>query len=300
MSQRGTIKRYTAIIEKLESKQYPTALNIIEYLHELGFEISKRTFERDLDAIRSEFGIEITYNIYKKGYFIDKENSIDIASFIRFLEIVNTAYVLSDSLSDSKDVLNYIHFDQGGGFTGLKHLNIILQAIRFQKVIQFKHYSYQHKRESEYTINPYLLKEYQNRWYVVGWVDHLNTFRTFGLDRLIDVAVCSKTFEKDESINLIHQFNQTIGVVYGDGKTEKVVLFFTKNQSFYIKSLPLHPSQQIISEDEKGMIISLNVVPNYELIQLILMYNENVQIISPVWLIEEVKQRLQKTINRYT
>ena len=299
MSQRGTIKRYTAIIEKLQSKQRPSAQEILDYLVDLGFKISKRTLERDFDAIRNEFGVEITYDQSKKGYFIDEENSIDISSFLRFLEIVTTADVLAESLSDSKESLNYVHFDQGGGFKGLKNLSIILRAIRVQKIIQFNHFSYQNKRKRSYTLHPYLLKEYQNRWYVAGWVKHVNEFRTFGLDRLSELTVCSETFKKDKKVDLTHRFDQAIGVVYGDGVTEEVRLQFNKAQSYYIKSLPLHKSQKIILKDEDGITLTLNVVPNYELIQLILMHNQNVKVLSPGWLVNEVKERLINAINKY-
>ena len=299
MSQRGTIKRYTAIIEKVGNNQFPSAQEILDFLEDLGFSISKRTLERDFDAIRNEFGIEITYNSSKRGYFIDEERSIEVDRFLRFLEIVNTADILSESLSESKETLNYIHFDQGGGFKGLEHLTNLLQAIRENREIKFKHYSYQRKSSRPYTMQPYLIKEYQNRWYVVGWVKGMKAFRTFGVDRLEKLTVTTKTFQRDEKVNLIERFNQTIGVVYGDSKLEEVVLWISPSQVPYIKSLPWHTSQKILEETDKGMKIALFVYPNYELIQQILMHHATVKVLEPSWLQEEVKKKLEAALGNY-
>lgn len=299
MSQRGTIKRFTAIIEKVGSKQHPSAKEILEFLEDLGFSISKRTLERDFDAIRNEFGIEITYKTSKRGYFIDEEKSIKTDSFIRFLEIVNTADVLSESLSESKETLNYIHFDQGGGFKGLEYLTNLLQAIRENREIKFKHFSYQRKKSRPYSMQPYLIKEYQNRWYVVGWVKGMKAFRTFGVDRLEKLTITTKTFQRDEKVNLIERFNQTIGVVYGNSRLEEVVLWISPSQIPYIKSLPWHSSQKIIEETEKGMKMSLFIYPNYELIQQILMHHATVKVLQPSWLQEEVKKKLEAALGNY-
>jgi len=68
-----------------------SAQQILDYLEEIGLKISKRTPERDFDAIRNEFGVEITFDKSKRGYYIDEASSIDIPAFIRFLEIANTS-----------------------------------------------------------------------------------------------------------------------------------------------------------------------------------------------------------------
>ena len=71
MSRQGTIRRYTLIIEKINTGQFPSFTQIQDYLDDFGFSISKRTIERDFEAIRNEFGLEITYNRFKEGYFIN-------------------------------------------------------------------------------------------------------------------------------------------------------------------------------------------------------------------------------------
>jgi proteasome accessory factor B len=267
MSQRGTIRRYTLILEKVNGKQFPSAQEIRDYLEDIGLTISKRTLERDFDAIRNEFGIEITYDKLKNGYYIDTDKSIAMDSFIRFLEIVNTADLLTESLSDSKEALSYIHFDKGGGMKGIELLRPILRAIKDQNEISFTHFSFQTEKRRKYKVHPYLLKEYQNRWYITGLVSGMKQFRTFGLDRIEELTIHPSTFHRDPSVDLNAKFNDAIGVVYKDGQKEEVILSFDAEQANYIKSLPLHHSQETLLEDENELRIRLFVVINYELIQ---------------------------------
>lgn len=299
MSRQGTIRRYTLIIEKINTKQFPSFKEIQDYLEEFGFGVSKRTIERDIEAIRNEFGLEITYNRMKEGYFIDEETSINVPSFVRFLEIVNTAELLTESLSDSKKTLDYISFDKGGGLKGVEHLKPLLKAIKEHRKIKFQHFSFQSEKNRTYSMNPYLLKEYQNRWYIVGEVAGIKEVRTFGLDRISQLAVKADLFIPKATINPKENFADVIGVVYDTSKKEEVILSFTPSQGHYIKSLPLHNTQKVLVDNEEECCISLFLIPNYELIQQILMHHSFVKVIEPEWLKNEIKYHLKHALEQY-
>lgn len=100
MWKQGTIHRYSLLIEKLGRKQFPSFKIIYDHLHDQGFEISSRTLQRDIGQIRNEFGIEIKFDHSCSGYFIDRDESINIESFLRFLENVNVARLLTKSLKE--------------------------------------------------------------------------------------------------------------------------------------------------------------------------------------------------------
>lgn len=299
MSHHGTIRRYTLIIEKLKSNQYPSLNEIIDYLSNIGLKTSKRTTERDLDAIRNDFGIEISYNRLNDGYFIDYDNSINIESFFRFLEIVNTAELLSESLSESKEALSYISFDTGGGLKGIEYLKPLLQAIKEHRKIAFKHFNFHTELNKSYSMKPYLLKEYQNRWYIVGVVEGINELRTFGIDRLEDLKLKTDTFIPDKKINPLAKFEQIVGLVYSDAEQQRIVLSFTPNQGHYIKTLPIHKSQQILVDDATEFRIELKLIPNFELTQKILMNADAVKVIEPKWLADEIKNILLSSLENY-
>ena len=299
MSKHGTIRRYTLEIEKIRRGQFPSFQEIKDYLFEHGFEIGDRTIQRDIEQIRFEFGIEIKYHRDKNGYYIDYKNSLNIESFFRFLEIVNTAELLTESLLESKDSLKHISFDTGGGLKGIENLKPLLKAIKDNRKISFTHFNFHTEKSRKYTLKPYLLKEYQNRWYVVGIIGGFNEFRTFGIDRIENLEIKTETFKPDKKLNPIEMFNQTIGLVYSENVAQTIVLSFTPTQGKYIKTLPLHSSQKLLIDDEQECRISLKVVPNYELTQQILKHGETVNVIEPLWLKDEIMNILKRTLEKY-
>jgi len=299
MSRQGTIRRYTLIIEKINTGQFPSFTQIQDYLYDFGFSISNRTIERDFGAIRNEFGVEITYNRFKEGYFIDEEKSINIESFIRFLEIVNTAELLTQSLSESKEALNHISFDQAGGLKGVEHLPLVLKAIKDHQRIRIKHHTFYSDKSRTFKLEPYLLKEYQNRWYIVAIVCGMNEQRTFAIDRLEEIEVLAETFEPTRTEEVNDNFRNVIGLVYNGNEIEDVELSFTAFQGKYIRTLPFHSSQKILVDNEDEFRIGLRIIPNYEFTQKILMHGNTVKVLKPQWLADEIKEILLSAANKY-
>ncbi len=300
MSKHGSIKRYYLIIELIKKKQYPTFEDIKAFLFENAFEISSRTIQRDIEQIRFEFGVEIAYHNIKRGYYIDYNKSVDVGNFVRFLEIVSTADLLSDSLKKSKDTLKYLSFDTAGGLVGIENLNPLLKSTKEKRIISFKHYNYQADTSNDYLVYPYLLKEYQNRWYLVAFVPQLKQIRTFGVDRITNIKIKTQKFKEDNTLKPKQAFENIIGLIYSDEKTQQIVLSFTPAQGKYIKSLPMHKSQQILIDNETELRISLYLIPNFELQQQILMYGDTVKVLEPKLLADQIKETLQAAIKKYT
>ncbi len=299
MSKHGTIRRYTLEIEKISRGQFPSFQSISDYLVDHGFEIGSRTLQRDLEQIRYEFGIEIQYDRSKNGYFIDYENSLNTDSFFRFLEIVNTAELLSESLTETKNALNFISFDSSGSLKGIEYLKPLIRATRDHRKISFIHHSFQSGKSRKYTLKPYLIREYHGRWYIVGIPGAFKEFRTFGIDRIENLEVKAETFTPDKNLNPTQLFTQIIGLVFPNKPVEHVVLSFTPAQGNYIKTLPLHTSQKGLVDNAEECRISISVVPNYELIQEILKHGESVKVLEPLWLAEEIKAILKRAFERY-
>lgn len=299
MSTQGTIKRYILIIERIHDTKFPSLANLREFLREQGFEISERTLQRNIEAIRIEFNIDIKYDYNFKGYYIDKDSTDSLESFLKFLEIAGTAELISDSIKEDRKTLEYLSFDTAAYLKGVEYLKILLKAIKDSKMVSFNKENYKSEKSSVYTIQPYLLKEYQNRWYVIGFVPELNELRTFGLDRIDNVTVLKEKFKKDKSIKPLTIFENVIGLNAEDGKVEEVHLSLTPLQGKYLKSLPLHKSQQVIKENDKETIISLKVVVNYELVQRILMLGHQCTVLQPKSLVEEVKMSLKESLGKY-
>jgi predicted DNA-binding transcriptional regulator YafY len=300
MSRQGTIRRYTLIIEKMGRKQFPSFEVIKEYLYEHGFDISKRTLQRDIEQIRVEFGMEIRYDRSRNGYFIDIEESFEPDSFLRFLEIVNTAELLTESLRESKDSLRFISLESSGNLKGVENLKPLLFAIRNCRIVVFIHENFDSGKQQQYTLRPYLLKEYQNRWYLIGTLGGTGKFRTFGIDRILNLELRDETFKRESGVDPVDLFENTIGLTYSQHEPVEVVLAFTPLQARYVMTLPPHQSQKVIGENEKEVLFSLRVVPNYEFMQRILMYGNTVKVMQPEWLVDDIRESLTDALKNYS
>lgn len=299
MSRQGTIRRYMLIIEKVSHHHYPRFQEIGNFLSDCGFEVSKRTIERDLEALRNEFGIEITYNHTHRGYFINEELSHDLPEFLRFLEVAATAEIFTESLSDSKETLQYLSFEDSSTMKGIHQLKILLEAAKTHREIEFDHTSFQTLRTLHYRAHPYLLKAYQGRWYLSAYLPEFKQLRTFGIDRMENVKLLTNVFKRQKNLNPRQNFNKVIGLVYDEGKPQNVILSFSAAQGHYVKSLPWHSSQKVLIDNDKECRIAIRVVPNYELIQRILMHHAEVQVIEPTDLREEISSLLKSAWESY-
>jgi predicted DNA-binding transcriptional regulator YafY len=298
MSRHGTIKRYLLIVEKITSTKSPSFKILRDHLSDHGFEISERTLQRNIEQIRYEFGIEIKYDRTQNGYYVDKEESINYDAFMKFLEIVSTADLLTESLKDGKDVMSYISFETDGNLKGIENLKSLLFAIKNHRIIFFTHENFETGKRKSYRMKPYLLKEYQNRWYIVGLIEG-DKFRTFGIDRIESIELLSDIFKPDPKLNPAKLFENIIGLTYSNDEPEEVILSFTPLQGRYIQALPLHRSQQIIKETKEEVLVKLTVIPNFELKQKILMMGGSVKTIKPEWLANEIKTDLANALKQY-
>ena len=299
MSTQGTIKRYIRIIDKISHSHFPSLQTMLSFLKDEGFNISERTLQRNIEAIRDEFGLEIKYHPTHRGYYIDKDSNEQLESFLKFLEIAGMAEVIGDSLKEDRKTLNYLSFENNAAVKGIAHISTLLRAIKNSSVVSFDKENYKTEKISKYNVHPYLLKEYQNRWYLVAFVPDLKALRIFGIDRIEGLTALKEKFKKDPSLKTNERFDNVIGVNYKDGKTEQVEISLSPLQAKYIKSLPLHSSQQLLRDDEKGSIISLKLIPNYELIQRILMLGSKAKVLKPQWLADEILVILKESVKNY-
>lgn len=299
MSANKTIRCISLIIEKVGRNQFPPFKEIQQFLKDHDYPVSDRTLQRYFQQIRDEFDISITYNQSKNGYFINKEESLDMDRFFSFLEIVNTAELLTESLIESRDILNYISFETQGKFRGVEYLKTLLRAIKNNRKITFTHENFETGKHRKYSLKPYLIKEYQNRWYLVGVISGINEFRTFGIDRINNLEISDKTFAPVKDFDAATLFNNTIGLTYSLNQLEEIILSFTPLQGKYIKTLPLHQSQEIVIEDENELQIKIKIIPNYEFVQRILMLGSNVKVLQPQWLVADVKWQLKESLKQY-
>ncbi len=298
MSKRESIARYNLISKKL--RKHPSNfdeisdyLNLESELQEYNFRISKRTFQRDLNDIRELYNIVITYDPSGKVYYIDYDEEPDVNE--RILEAFDTfnALNLSDRLS------NHIHFEKRKP-QGTENLYGLLHAIKNQLQIRFTYQKFWEEALTLRNVEPYALKEFKNRWYVLANDLKDNRVKSFALDRLLDLEITKKHFQLPEDFSVNQHYKHCFGIISPNGhKPEEVILSFDPIQGKYIKTLPLHSSQQVLVDTDEELRIKLTVFVTHDFFMEILSYGENVKVLQPESLIKDLKDSYRKTLDNY-
>jgi predicted DNA-binding transcriptional regulator YafY len=298
MSQREVIARYNLIIKKLR-KNPASFVEIAEYLafeSELqgyNFNVSKRTFNRDLEDIRSLYNIDIQYDFSKRAYFIDFEEQPDVNE--RILEAFDTfnALNITDRLS------NHIHFEKRRP-QGTENLYGLLHAIKNQIQVKFTYQKYWEGKITQRTVYPYALKEFRNRWYVLANDLKDRQIKSFALDRLTDLEITKRKFQLPNDFNVNEHYKHSFGIISPNAdKPQEVILSFNPFQGKYIKSLSLHESQEILIDNEKELRIKLTIFITHDFFMELLSYGENLKVIQPDNLINDLKSTFQNVLKLY-
>lgn len=291
MSMHRTIIRYFLIINRVKRPGFPSFGDIREMLTEHDFDVSTRTLQRDIGNIRTDFGIEIRYNSYHKGYYLDRDNSPDLDSLMKFLEMAVLTGTFNELYRDANEAKEFVSFDAEAAIKGVEYFSKILFALKNRKQLVIKYQKFTEEDSFQVELKPGLFKEYQNRWYLVGIRVNSGDRRAYALDRIRGLSIGEESFSASEVADIKERFAHVIGISLTDHKPEFIKLTFNTEQAKYIETLPWHPSQEVIHRDDQTTTFSLFVVPNYELIQKILAEGNHIQKIEPEWFNEQVYKR---------
>ena len=292
MSKKESISRYSIIINTLRKrsstfKEIQEKLALESELQDYDFNISKRTFQRDVKDINSIYSIAIQYDFSLKTYFIDFEDQQDVKG--RVLE----AFDIFNALNISDRLSNHIHFEQRKP-QGTDHLFGLLHAIKNNLQLKFTYYKFWEDDLTERSVDPYALKEFKNRWYVVGNDPKNGVIKSFALDRLSDLVITNKKFYKPNAFQVNQYYKNSFGIISPNEDTpEDIVLSFTPFQGKYIKTLPLHHTQHILRDTEDELRISLKLYITHDFFMEILSLGDKVKVIHP----EKLKKQLVSTVN---
>ena len=297
MSKKQFIKRHLLIINKLKRtscsfKELQKHLQFQSELDEEKYTLSTRTLQRDIVEIKSLYDIEIKFNRKEAVYEIFDEQETTLNE--RILE----TFTILNTLKMAENFSDEIVFEQRKAL-GLENLFLLVHAIKNSQEINFVHKKYWESSGSKKTIQPYLVKESKNRWYVVGLEIVSNQIRTFGLDRISEVELLKVKFKKPSKSVIKNLFKNSFGIIYENNPPQKIVLEFSSFQANYVKSLPLHQSQKVIFENESCCIIELFIHPTYDFIMEILSMGSEVKVIESIDFKEKIKYILKESLKNY-
>lgn len=294
------IRRYLVFLELLkESEDLVTADQIEAGLKKEGLNFSTSSLNRDYQFLVS-IGFKI-HNIKTKGYKLDIDDTEEFTLLTNIFKRIALSNLLNKSITLEKDTHKYLSLDETSLVKNFQYFDKILEAIKSRKEISFQHTSFYHTERSApktHIIKPHLLKEYQNRWYVVGETD--DGFRVFGLDRIEDLQVLENKPFTNKTDEAKEKLFHTVGLNFSDNKPTRMVLRFHASQKPYLESLKLHRTQEEVEDGLEGFYtIKLFVSYNFELKQQLLKYGSLVEVLEPAFAREDIKKELETALRAY-
>ncbi len=305
MSKRGYISRYLLILKKLKVKPYSTYEELQAYIEnqfdylqmqddnlQIGF--SKRTLQRDIKEIRNVFGIDIEYSKSQKGYFIS-QNENENMNFQRMME----AFDMFNSLNLAQDLTPFIHLEKRRP-QGTENLYGLLHAIKNRLQIKFTYQKFWEEELSQRFVEPYALKEFKNRWYIMAKDSKDNHIKSFALDRLTNLEITNQTYQYPDNYSIEQSYRYCFGIIIpNDEEPQDIILSFDPFQGKYIKTLPLHDTQQVLVDNDEEMKIKLKLCLTHDLVMELLSFGDNMKVIEPKSLADQIKQAHEKAYRQY-
>lgn len=255
---------------------------------------TKRTFLRDKEAISKILKTDIIYRRSSNTYAIDVDEDDE------FQEDVFDNLLLVEAFRNVQGKKDVMLFEQRKS-RGLHWLNGLVHAINHHKIVTLRYTKFWEGVSYKKVLEPYALKESRNRWYLLAHEknDEKYFLKTFGLDRISDLEIAQSSF-RPKKYDIQKDFKNSFGIISTlDETPEEIILSFDSDQGSYIKTLPLHHSQEILIDDENELRIKLKLVPTYDFEQEILSQGKRVKIISPESFKNQMKAEVEEMLKNF-
>lgn len=257
-----------------------------------GVEFSRSTFNRHKEAIQDIFGINIEcdrqdgYRYYICNAHVLHEDSVQ-KWILNTLTVQN---VVSEGLSvQDRILLEPIPCDE--------YLQTVIDAMIRKVRIAVKYRRYGSDSPRELCFEPYCIKLFRQRWYVLGHFHsdacgdkaEIDYFGVFSFDRIIEMSLTDIRFELQSDFDAKAYFSDCWGVVSGDGtQKERIIIRAYGQEQFYMQDLPMHHSQRVISKGDDYTDFELQMRPTLDFSGHILSRGAMIKVLSPDWLADEI------------
>ena len=284
MAKLSQIRRLAILINKLSAVRYvPTDALVAHVENTLALydnkdsNYSQRTMQRDFGLIDEMFGIVIR-NDKSRGYYIAEldemtDNYKELLLNFELLSSINTDSVLQ----------KYVLAEHRRNAIRHELIAPLLKAIRKRNPIEFDYTLVRHNGKIVHKrLMPHFLKESQYRWYLIGY-DTDGKLKSFGVDRISAINILEDTqFLRDEHIDIPSLFRESYGIWNNpEDPVEEIVLKYDSVDGAFVKTLPLHHSQQILSEDKTGITVKLRLRITNDFVMELLSRSRSVEVIKP-------------------
>ncbi|MEZ5006570.1 MAG: WYL domain-containing protein [Chitinophagales bacterium] len=286
--------------------------------------VSKRTVQGDIQLMRSN---KLGYNAPiivtdKKHYtYEDPDYSItnipltdqdlnkltEVADILKQFSGFTYFQDISDMVSKLEDKINsakkhqpaIIDFERNDNLKGLEHLDVIYQHIQQKKALLITYQSFKARKPDQFNFHAFLLKEFRNRWFVLGKREKNLKANILALDRMISLETSTLPYVPHKT-DISNYFKDVIGVTVSENSpVVEVQLWIHSSNAPYVLTKPMHTSQKLLKKTPDGIIISITVQQNFELEREILGFGECIKVLSPKSLADRIQIKIEKANSLY-
>jgi predicted DNA-binding transcriptional regulator YafY/ectoine hydroxylase-related dioxygenase (phytanoyl-CoA dioxygenase family) len=287
--------------------------------------VSRRTVQMDIQMMRSDkLGYRAPIIVEQKKFYKyeDPEYSItnipltdqdlgtlsevvdilkQFKGFTHFQELSGMVQKLENKIHVSKNNERpIIDMEKNENLKGLEFIDPIFQAVSKKICLEISYQSFKAREATTFKFHPALLKEWRNRWFVLGKKKPSMNFMMLALDRIAELHPSTEAAMDFESYDIANYFQDVIGATVNIGEEPQDIKLLVYGKHVpYVLTKPLHHSQKVVEKVSDGIVISLRVQHNFELEKEILSFGENIKVLSPARLRSKLKERLSHAIDMY-
>lgn len=280
-----TIQRYGRISRKELCRQWLNS-NVSG-----GEPLARRTFYNYRQGIEELFNINIGYSNSTFEYYIENEG--DTGSLSNWL--INSMSI-NGMLSDAKDISERVMLEEVP--SARHYLPTVIEALKTSRKIRFSYTPFYRVNATDgIVLEPYFVRIFKQRWYVIGYNTADKKIKTYSLDRFNDISITDETFLMPD-LRVNDFFRNYFGIITSGSEVKDIVLRVKSEQAKYFRALPLHHSQREEIYDGYSLFYYRMFI-TYDFVQELLSHGDSITVISPVELKAIIVDQLKKTLQNY-
>ena len=256
-----------------------------------------RTFHKWRQAIEEMFGLIIEN---EKGghyyYYIQNADDLEDESSLRswLFRTLSVSNMMLDSVCiKDKILLEEVH-------DGREYLPVILESLKKNIVLEMTYKSFWRDEANTFEIEPYCLKAFKQRWYLVGRSPYYDKIMIYALDRVHQLELTERSFDYPEDFKAEDYFDDCFGIIADQNyDVETVKLKVSAGQANYLRSLTLHQTQKEIERTDEYSIFTVKLRPTFDFQQEILSMGSDIEVLSPDWFRDDIAKDIKHTWNKY-
>ncbi len=255
--------------------------------------LPESNFHRWKSTVEMLFDVHIKCNAYNE-YYIEEASDLRGADLrLRLLNLMS----MDSLLKDSKELSDQILFEPIP--SGEKFLALIIEALRDKTAIEMTYQGFGKPHPSTFIVEPYCLKMFKQRWYILAYSPELDRMLIYSLDRIHAIEPTKQKYQLPEDFDAEFYFRNTYGVSFAEDQPEEVKISISADQAYFLRTLPLHPSQKEEERNEEYSVFSYYVVPTFEFCQELYKYGSDVEVLAPEKLRQAFAEDAAKTNKMY-